>query len=114
MFSEGVCTALYTLILRFKAQTYAVWWRKAARTTVAVFVSAGLMLPEVGPAGNRALMVVVVVLCAVGVTRIGWEEVVGVIRDCWLLSRDWRRAGRLFCGAGKSVTGLVDHNNVSR
>lgn len=51
-----------------------------------------------GLMGSRGRMVVVAAVTEPGATGGGVEVLgVGVTRDCWLLSRDWRRAGRLFC-----------------
>lgn len=55
--------------------------------------------------GNRALIVLVVVVEAAARA----EALVEASRDCWLLSRDSRRAGRLFCTEGNKY-GL--HGNV--
>ena len=57
--------------------------------TSGVGVLTGVMT---GLLGSRALMVEV----AAGDTWVG--ALPEAIRDCWLLSRDWRSAGRLFCG----------------
>lgn len=57
------------------------------------------MLPA-GLMGSRGLMVVAAAVTEPGAARGGVEVLgMGVTRDCWLLSRDCRRAGRLFCGA---------------
>lgn len=60
-------------------------------TTVLVSGVFNLTVVPTGLMGTRGRMVVAVT--EPGAARGG----VGVVtRDCWLLSRDWRRAGRLF------------------
>lgn len=69
-----------------------------------MFVSGGFSLTVLptGLIGSRDLMVVVVTQPGAAT---GGVEVLGVVvtRDCWLLSRDCRRAGRLFCGAATTA-----------
>lgn len=84
-------------------------WRGAVyRFPTRVFVSGGLSLTVLlaRVTGSRGLMVAAVTepgAAKGGVTALG----VGVARDCWLLSRDCRRAGRLFC---RTTTQLVFTN----
>lgn len=60
-------------------------------TTVLVSGVFSLTVVPMGLMGTRGRMLVAVT--ELGAARGG----VGVVtRDCWLLSRDWRRAGRLF------------------
>lgn len=80
------------------------------RTRVAVFVSGVGALMAAGAVavvvvvGRRALMME----AAAGVTCVG--ALPEANRDCWLLSRDWRSAGRLFCG---SPSPTVKHDLVN-
>lgn len=60
-------------------------------TTVLVSGAFSLTVVPTGLIGTRGRMVVVVT--EPGAARGG---VGAVTRDCWLLSRDWRSAGRLF------------------
>lgn len=69
-----------------------------------VFVSGGFSLTVLvaGLMGSRGLMVAAVT--EPGAARGGVEVLgVGVTRDCWLLSNDCRRAGRLFCEATRQI-----------
>lgn len=71
-----------------------------------MFVSGvfSLTAPPAGLMGIRGLMVAVAAVTEPGAAR-GVVEVLGatVTRDCWLLSRDCRRAGRLFCGGNDTA-----------
>lgn len=53
-----------------------------------------LTVAPTGLMGTRGRMVVAVTEPGAASGGVG-----GVTRDCWLLSSDWRRAGRLFCEA---------------
>lgn len=62
-------------------------------TTVLVSGAFSLTVAPTGLMGTRGRMVAA--LTEPGAAS-GGVGVGGVTRDCWLLSRDWRRAGRLF------------------
>lgn len=91
-------------------------WRDAVcRFPTRVFVSGGLSLTVLlaRVTGSRGLMVAAVTepgAARGGVTALG----VAVARDCWLLSRDCRRAGRLFCGTTTQLvfTNAAVHSGV--
>lgn len=67
------------------------------RTTVLVSGVFSLTVAPTGLMGTRGRMVAAVTEPGAASGGVG-----GVTRDCWLLSRDWRRAGRLFWG-GKTA-----------
>lgn len=60
-------------------------------TTVLVSGVFSLTVVPTGLMGTRGRMAVVVTEPGAASGGVG-----AVTRDCWLLSRDWRRAGRLF------------------
>lgn len=82
-----------------------------------MFVSGvfSLTVPPAGLMGSRGLMVAVAAVTEPGAAR-GVVEVLGatVTRDCWLLSRDCRRAGRLFCGANDTAQDATNTLKVLR